>query len=532
MSSAQRSTLLLRPEQALLHPLWWLALVLMALNDHVFKTAGVLPDVLTGKLSDVTGLFFAPILLAVLLRVRTRRALLLCYAAVGVVFSALQVSPGFVGLWVDWMASIGAAWQVWSDPSDLLTLPMLWVSWRTLTPMVTEPQPVKRRLHQLTQYAGAGTSMLFCMANSPPPEPNPNPGEPRFVWESTSADIFIHNSTGADAIIRIRSLREDVSLLSCDAIAKDPGGLLQAELFSEAQTWEVPSDSNLPVNDSSSTWSCDAVYVDGDGFEPAVFFWSTSAYPRTNIPGGGESGVAGQIDLNSSALAEAPFSFAPRSLSEPNELSEACAVPDDAERLDWSDLLLPLNTPLVIEQLGLGPDGCYALDLSTGADTSTSRWYACIPDSVWPFSAGETISINEGTTEDRQTRFLQVDRVADAMGNANAVALRLRADSGGLPSSASIPVSFAFSADESCPLTSDACGSVSSAGTVSATAGGETASLNAGDTVLLPSDFAGTIEVMVQRAAWRPIVRSQCSMGPAEITEDIDIVVVQRGEEQ
>lgn len=41
-----------------------LAMLLVALNDHALKGAGLLPGWLTGKLSDVMGLYFAPLLLA------------------------------------------------------------------------------------------------------------------------------------------------------------------------------------------------------------------------------------------------------------------------------------------------------------------------------------------------------------------------------------------------------------------------------------------------------------------------------------
>lgn len=49
------------PADALLHPATLLALGLLVLNDHVLKAAD--PGVITGKLSDLAGLAFFPILL-------------------------------------------------------------------------------------------------------------------------------------------------------------------------------------------------------------------------------------------------------------------------------------------------------------------------------------------------------------------------------------------------------------------------------------------------------------------------------------
>jgi len=65
----------------LLHPLVLLALALLVVNDHVFKAAaaGSRWSTVTGKLSDICGVFFLPVLLvagielAAALRARVRR---------------------------------------------------------------------------------------------------------------------------------------------------------------------------------------------------------------------------------------------------------------------------------------------------------------------------------------------------------------------------------------------------------------------------------------------------------------------------
>src|SRR5688572_15378792 len=71
---------------------WWLALAVLALNDHVLKGSGLLPGVLTGKLSDFAGLIVAPLLLCALLGVRTDRARALAFAAVIAPFVAIKTS--------------------------------------------------------------------------------------------------------------------------------------------------------------------------------------------------------------------------------------------------------------------------------------------------------------------------------------------------------------------------------------------------------------------------------------------------------
>jgi len=108
------------------------AVLVMTVNDHVLKRSGGVPQAVTGKLSDVAGLFFFPLLLAavlaLLLRVARLRASersvgLASLLATGLVFAGLKLSPGF-NLAVERLWAPNAL-----DPTDLLALPMLGLSW-------------------------------------------------------------------------------------------------------------------------------------------------------------------------------------------------------------------------------------------------------------------------------------------------------------------------------------------------------------------------------------------------------------------
>lgn len=55
------------PAALLCHPAVIAAVLICALNDHVLKGSGWLPGAVTGKVSDVAGLFFFPVLVAVVL---------------------------------------------------------------------------------------------------------------------------------------------------------------------------------------------------------------------------------------------------------------------------------------------------------------------------------------------------------------------------------------------------------------------------------------------------------------------------------
>ncbi|MCS6899686.1 MAG: hypothetical protein RMJ98_08345 [Myxococcales bacterium] len=93
---------------------------------------------MTGKLSDVAGLFAAPVLLASLLGVRSRRGLLAAYGSTGLVFAAIKASATASGWFVGLLALVGLRWRNWVDPTDLLALPALWWSWRWLTPAMQQ----------------------------------------------------------------------------------------------------------------------------------------------------------------------------------------------------------------------------------------------------------------------------------------------------------------------------------------------------------------------------------------------------------
>ncbi|NUP14112.1 MAG: hypothetical protein HOW73_49395 [Polyangiaceae bacterium] len=124
MSSDRSSMQLLR------HPVWIASLGLLVVNDHVLKGSGIIPGTLTGKLSDVAGMFVAPALLAALCSVKSRRGLAAAHLAVGVVFATLEMSAHATAIAADVYRAVGLHWASTSDWTDLLTLLLLPISYR------------------------------------------------------------------------------------------------------------------------------------------------------------------------------------------------------------------------------------------------------------------------------------------------------------------------------------------------------------------------------------------------------------------
>ena len=139
--------------EGLLHPAPLLAVGMLLLNDHVLKSAA--PGLVTGKLSDVAGLLFFPLLLVAVVEVAaglagrwqgpSTRAVTAAVAATGLTFAAVKLTPvgeaayeAALGLlqWpfgavADLVAGrpMGPPHRVdlTPDPTDLLALAVLWV---------------------------------------------------------------------------------------------------------------------------------------------------------------------------------------------------------------------------------------------------------------------------------------------------------------------------------------------------------------------------------------------------------------------
>lgn len=133
------------------HPVAIAAVAVLLVNDHLLKGNG--PPWLTGKLSDVAGLLFFPLLLQAAVEVvgyprsprafaRSDRLLLGAIAATAAVFAAINTVPAAAD---GYRHGLGAlSWplrgllagappgpvSLVEDATDLLVLPVLWLTWR------------------------------------------------------------------------------------------------------------------------------------------------------------------------------------------------------------------------------------------------------------------------------------------------------------------------------------------------------------------------------------------------------------------
>ncbi|APR80760.1 Hypothetical protein A7982_06107 [Minicystis rosea] len=157
-------------------PLPLAAVAVLAFNDHVLKGSGLLPGWITGKLSDVAGLFFFPILLVALARgthcllrgrdIADKRSLAAASVIVtGAVFTLLKLHAPFNA----WVTSV---WGVnVMDPTDLCALPVVPLAAAFMLRSTPTLAAASSRARPFLDYAAVVAAGIASIATSKAPEP-------------------------------------------------------------------------------------------------------------------------------------------------------------------------------------------------------------------------------------------------------------------------------------------------------------------------------------------------------------------------
>jgi hypothetical protein len=146
------------------------ALVVLLVNDHLLKGGGILPGWLTGKLSDFAFLVVLPVLVASLMPARLLGRRTAAFAIVIGIFVAAKVSLSASNALVICLARVGIRWQMQPDPSDLIALLILPMSWRIANTRSTHTKVIWRRALQLIgMLVGAAACIATETADPLPP---------------------------------------------------------------------------------------------------------------------------------------------------------------------------------------------------------------------------------------------------------------------------------------------------------------------------------------------------------------------------
>ena len=151
------------------HPLTLAAIAVLVVNDWLLKPY-LGPSTVTGKLSDIAGLIFAPVVLCaaigLVLRLAaaigapvdpslSRRRLLLCLAATGAGFAAVKLAPAAADLLAATISQLGHPAEIMADRSDLWCLPALALAlWIGRDELRRVPLGRAAAIHRLGRPAG------------------------------------------------------------------------------------------------------------------------------------------------------------------------------------------------------------------------------------------------------------------------------------------------------------------------------------------------------------------------------------------
>ena len=368
------------PDNALRHPLWLSACVVLVINDHLLKGMATLPGALTGKLSDIAGMIVAPTLLAVLLRLRSTRALFSAHVATGLGFAAINISHSAARGFETLTALTPFPWTIWVDPSDLIVLPTLGLSWMLLIPAMSAPKATPR----LAIMVLAPLGLIACMATSSSNDP-PTTTEPEWMFPDVWGHLGIWNDTGETVTVRVRELH-DSAFMDCEFVAQDPSASLSRALFGNAQYWEVEPGRVMGVLGEGSIGvpECKAFLIDGAGLETQLLFLHAEDYPAGWIPSMGPlpDDVSLRIEVDATELSPHPVRFDAPPIVLP-EAGPECALIDPEDALAWSTL--PEMDLYEIKAIEQAPDGCMKLTLSA------YEWYLCLPRDTFPFGLNEIV---------------------------------------------------------------------------------------------------------------------------------------------
>ncbi|MGE0788501.1 MAG: hypothetical protein AB7S26_22690 [Sandaracinaceae bacterium] len=401
-----------RPLQSLMHPVFLVALAALVLNDHVLKGAGLLPGMVTGKLSDLAGLVVAPVALSAAVGARTKGRRALAFGAVTLWFVAVNVSSVAAAWSMTAFGALGIGMRIWTDPTDLLALIALPVAWHVAS---TDRVRAARVWRERIVLGAAG---LACIATSP--------------IELPFAQLTIHNDTEETQTISIAHVS---ARMRCEQVRENPEAILGALDFGPETSFELPARTQMSFDrreafaanelhpfqapPSVHEGRCDAARVRVSGLPDTFVYWENFA-DRTYEPSVGEDDdkraaaaaqglVLTRVDEDTLRLAPPPgvttFFEGSRPLVE-----SFCPGPLGEAGFRWSGFDGMDGEPARIVGLDAEEpaDGCFHFELEAlGAEPRAVE--LCIPRDAFPFNDNAVVQVFASAQRLRIRRDLETD---------------------------------------------------------------------------------------------------------------------------
>lgn len=360
------------PSRALRHPAWIACLFLLATNDHLLKGAGVLPGWLTGKASDFAGLFVAPALLALVLRARSKRVVAIAHVAVALGFAVVKAWEPATRACEAALGVVVPGSRMWTDPTDLVALPMVALSWIVLAPRMAPIAATPARSTALGERALAALGAVACFATSAPTEP---------------VVSGLKNDTGSDLAVEVRPVRTDVTL-DLDAVANVPSLPIAPDTLA-AGAWApstVKSYDTLPMRfDSIATESS------GERYRAALVRFPSSAQTFL-VAAGSNIGIDGP-SLRATGAPNGRFALTGPGLlvwALDDALLCAASQPKSGSPFSFRADAIDPNQTYAIKRMTEGAKSCRTLDVEDTKGKSESV-ELCLPAGMFPFVVGERV---------------------------------------------------------------------------------------------------------------------------------------------
>lgn len=371
------------------HPLWWGALVLLVLNDHVLKGADVVPGWLTGKLSDVAGLLVAVPLVASLLRARGAWARRVVVLGVGALFAAVELSPGFSAHVEHAFGALGLTWRLWPDPTDLLALAALPVAaWLGVF--------VERRVRFAPERVAAVLGAVACLASGSDSSTKKPASGPTVKNDSDEPAMLVVASTNGAG--------------GCDVYTQDRVSILTPEAYGTRSEVVLAAGEKAPLGEGT----CGAAWIQLADDQDVYVYWKDLPKLDSSVTQGDRRRAARTVSLTgapghyTATLGDDLHRFDPG--REPP--GSSCPEPEDVPSLRWTDVPSP-QAWLQLQQVERDADDCLEVtwvgdDDDAGSDFTQTL---CIPDWAFPFAEGEIASvIQEGTATRGVLRITHYDK--------------------------------------------------------------------------------------------------------------------------
>ena len=441
--------------------LWLAAVVLLVVNDHIFKPWSDFPRPLAGILSDAAGLFVLPVVLCELLVAGNRSLARWIYAGVAVLFAGQELFPWVANAIIQLLGLVGWYWQLTPDIYDLLALPAVVASWHCFYPTPVETNIAAKAARVCISQRWALGGCLACLASGVDARGYEDAGD------IVSGSAFLVNQSDLPMRVAYQGLRPGVEL-ECSRVTAQLGRFITPEILQPVAERDIEPGEAIALDELDSQRAdvpCRAVRITTPDGQFNLAWPSTTQRILPRQPTGSQLGpqpvafigftAEGDYALTSNRQGD----FLAPANDEKTDVPLQCEDQLLADRIGW-DPRLSRDGEATLVSFSAGKDGCVSLQLQFSEqpkDSAAMQRFACLGSIPFPFVPGDLLTFSPIATSAIGTQGevagLQITRANDTETSLYLSTGQAVVDVPGL--------TFEVRGDTSCPYRVDAlCGDV------------------------------------------------------------------------